>query len=173
MRSAIGCLSGLRVFHYDWIGAGGKSYQRKKNDRSHVVPPRCFPVSIIWERRPGCDTEQRASTRVRFQTETLPYAVASVIGSVQPVQSVTRYRARPWASIAAAVALPVAAVAIGMLLRFGIEAGRVAARGPAAIAVMAVTFVAVGLLRWPMLAVVAVIAPISIAACWPRGGADA
>ena len=67
----------------------------------------------------------------------------------------------------------VAAVAIGMLLRFGIEAGRVAARGPAAIAVMAVTFVAVGLLRWPMLAVVAVIAPISIAACWPRGGADA
>jgi chromate transporter len=60
-----------------------------------------------------------------------------------------------------------------MLLRFGLEAGRVAARGPVAIGVMAITFVAVGVLRWPMLAVVAVIAPISIVACWPRGGADA
>ena len=63
----------------------------------------------------------------------------------------------------------VAAVAIGMLLRMGIEAGRVASRGPVAIAVMIVTFVAVGIMRWPMLAVVAVVAPFSVAACWPRG----
>jgi len=62
----------------------------------------------------------------------------------------------------------VAAVAIGMLARFGIEAAKTAARGPVAILVMGVTFVAVGLLRWPMLPVVAVIAPLSIAACWPR-----
>ncbi len=67
----------------------------------------------------------------------------------------------------------VAAVAIGMLLRFGIEAGKTAARGPLAIAVMAATFVAVGLLRWPMLPVVAVLAPLSVAACWPKdGGTD-
>ncbi len=65
----------------------------------------------------------------------------------------------------------VAAVAIGMLLRFGMEAGRVAARGPAAIAVTAATFFAVGIMRWPMLAVVAVMAPVSILACWPRGEA--
>jgi len=64
----------------------------------------------------------------------------------------------------------VAAAAIGMLLRFGIEAGRLAAlRGPVAVLVMGVTFVAVGLLRWPMLPVVAVMAPLSVAACWPRG----
>lgn len=62
----------------------------------------------------------------------------------------------------------IAAVAIGMLLRFGIEAGRIASRGPVAIVFMAVTFIAVGVMRWPMLAVVAVIAPISIAACWPK-----
>jgi chromate transporter len=65
----------------------------------------------------------------------------------------------------------VAAGAIGMLLRFGMEAGRVAARGPVAVFVTAATFVGVGVLRWPMLAVVAVMAPFSIAACWPRGAA--
>ncbi len=67
----------------------------------------------------------------------------------------------------------VAAVAIGMLLRFGVEASRVAARGPVAILVMVATFVLVALLHWPMLLVVAVIAPFSIAACWPKGAPDA
>jgi len=38
---------------------------------------------------------------------------------------------------------------------------------------MAATFVAVGLLQWPLIAVVAVLAPISIAAAWPRRPADA
>lgn len=65
----------------------------------------------------------------------------------------------------------VAAVAIGMLLRMGVEAGRVAATGPISIGVMLATFLAVGVLRLPMLPVVFVIAPASIFACWPRGAA--
>lgn len=64
----------------------------------------------------------------------------------------------------------VAAVAIGMLLRMGVEAGKVAATGPLSIAVLAATFAGVGVLRLPMLGVVAVIAPLSVAACWPRQG---
>jgi chromate transporter len=63
----------------------------------------------------------------------------------------------------------VAAVAIGMLLRFGVEATRVAARGPVAILATAVTFSLVAFLHWPMLLVVALVAPFSIAYCWPRG----
>ncbi len=67
-----------------------------------------------------------------------------------------------------AVVAGVAAAAIGMLLRMGLEASRTAARGPVSILVIAVTFIAVGVLRWPMLAVVGAMAPLSIAACWPR-----
>ncbi len=67
----------------------------------------------------------------------------------------------------------VAAAAIGMLLRFGIEAGKVAARGPFAIAAMAATFAMVGLLRWPLLAVVVFVAPLSVAAAWWRGARHA
>ena len=62
----------------------------------------------------------------------------------------------------------VAAVAVGMLLRLGIVlADRVRPR-LVPILVMVATVVAVGILQWPLVAVVAVLAPISIAAAWPR-----
>jgi chromate transporter len=68
----------------------------------------------------------------------------------------------------AAAMAGIAAVAVGMLLRLGIVfAGRVRRRAIAGL-IMAATFVAVGLLQWPLVAVVAVLAPISIAAAWPR-----
>ena len=66
------------------------------------------------------------------------------------------------------VPVEVAAVAVGMLLRLGFTlAGRVPRR-IAAYAVMAATFLAVGVLNWPLVPVVAVLAPISILAAWPR-----
>ncbi len=67
----------------------------------------------------------------------------------------------------------VAAVALGLLARMGMTAGRSAATGILPALTMAATFVAVGILKWPMLAVVAVIAPISVAACYWQGKRDA
>jgi chromate transporter len=49
-----------------------------------------------------------------------------------------------------------------MLARMGISAGRGVTKGWAPALAMLVTFVGVGVLRWPMLGVVAVVAPISV-----------
>jgi chromate transporter len=68
----------------------------------------------------------------------------------------------------AAAAAGVAAVAVGMLLRLGFTLARRVPRRIAAYVVMLATFVAVGVLRWPLLPVVAAMAPVSIAAAWPR-----
>jgi chromate transporter len=68
----------------------------------------------------------------------------------------------------AAATAGVAAVAVGMLLRLGFTLARRVPRRVAAYAVMLVTFGAVGVLKWPLLPVVAVMAPVSIAAAWPR-----
>jgi chromate transporter len=71
----------------------------------------------------------------------------------------------------AAATAGIAAVAVGMLLRLGFTlAGRVPRR-VAAYAVMLATFAAVGVLNWPLVPVVAVLAPISIVAAWPRSPA--
>ena len=66
----------------------------------------------------------------------------------------------------------VAAVALGMLARMGVSAGRGAARGVTPALAMLVTFVGVGVLRWPMLGVVAVVAPISVLVCYYQGRSD-
>jgi chromate transporter len=68
----------------------------------------------------------------------------------------------------AAATAGVAAVAVGMLLRLGFTLAWRVPRRIAAYAVMLATFVAVGVLKWPLVAVVAVLAPISIALAWPR-----
>jgi chromate transporter len=73
----------------------------------------------------------------------------------------------------AAAMAGVAAVAVGMLLRLGVVLARRVPASPIPMAVMAATFVAVGILKWPLIAVVPVLAPISIAAAWMRSAADA
>jgi chromate transporter len=67
----------------------------------------------------------------------------------------------------------VAAVAVGMLLRLGVVLARRAPWNPVPVAVMAATFVAVYILNWPLVPVVLVLAPVSIAAAWLRPSADA
>jgi chromate transporter len=62
----------------------------------------------------------------------------------------------------------IAAVAVGMLLRLGIVFARRIKRRALPLAIMAATFVAVGILKWPLIAVVLVLAPVSIAAAWPK-----
>jgi chromate transporter len=66
----------------------------------------------------------------------------------------------------------VAAVALGMLARLGISAGRGAAKGLTPALAMLATFVGVGVMRWPMLGVVAVVAPISVIISYMQGRGD-
>ena len=62
----------------------------------------------------------------------------------------------------------IAAAAIGMLVRLGLIAARGATTGVGSALVLAVTFLAVGIMRWPLVPVVLVMAPISIAVAWRR-----
>jgi chromate transporter len=73
----------------------------------------------------------------------------------------------------AAAMAGIAAVAVGMLLRLGVVFSRRVERRLVPILIMAATVVAVGILQWPLVAVVAVLAPVSIAAAWPRSRSDA
>jgi chromate transporter len=68
----------------------------------------------------------------------------------------------------AAATAGVAAVAVGMLLRLGLTLANRVPRRVTAYVVMVAIFVAVGVLNWPLVPVVAVLAPISIALAWPR-----
>ena len=67
----------------------------------------------------------------------------------------------------------VAAVGVGMLLRLGLLLLRRLPRRAMPASIAAATFVAVGILNWPLVWVVLILAPISIAAAWPRPVADA
>ncbi len=67
----------------------------------------------------------------------------------------------------------VASVAVGMLLRLGVVLARRVPWNPVPVAVMVATFVAVGILNWPLVAVVGTLAPVSIVAAWLRPAADA
>jgi chromate transporter len=67
----------------------------------------------------------------------------------------------------------IATVAVGMIFRMGMTSAQASWRHWPSVLVMVATFVAVGILRWPLLPVVLVLAPISIAASWPRKSGDA
>ncbi len=67
----------------------------------------------------------------------------------------------------------IAAAAMGLLLRLAISAAQTALRRWSSWLAMLATFIAVGVLQWPLLPVVAVIAPLSVWAAWPRKAADA
>jgi chromate transporter len=63
----------------------------------------------------------------------------------------------------------VAAAAAGLMLLMAWKTGRRAARTPAGLLVLLATFLLIGVLGLPMIPVVLCIAPISVAASWPRG----
>jgi chromate transporter len=68
-----------------------------------------------------------------------------------------------------AVLAGVTAAAVGLSLTLGWRAARRAARDLSSLAVMAATFATVGMLRWPMLPVVAVLVPASLLFTFRRG----
>jgi chromate transporter len=63
----------------------------------------------------------------------------------------------------------VAAAAIGLVFIIVGRGVYRSVRRPASILAFLATFAAVGLLHWPLLAVVAVVGPLSVWAAWPRG----
>ncbi len=62
----------------------------------------------------------------------------------------------------------VAAAAAGMLLATGLKMAHAYRREPLALAVAALALVGVGVLRWPLLAVLVLLAPVSIYLAWRR-----
>jgi chromate transporter len=62
----------------------------------------------------------------------------------------------------------VAAAAVGMMFRLGLTSARGAHRHISSLIVLVATFVAIGVMQWPLLPVLLVLAPVSIAAAWPR-----
>ena len=62
----------------------------------------------------------------------------------------------------------IATVAAGMIFRMGLSSAHSALRHVPSVIILVATFVAVGILQWPLIPVVLVLAPVSIAACWPR-----
>ena len=63
----------------------------------------------------------------------------------------------------------IAAAAVGMQLRLGVIVERAARhRHIPSVLVLAATFLAVGIMHWPLVPVLAVLAPISIAVAWPQ-----
>ena len=67
----------------------------------------------------------------------------------------------------------VAAAAIGLLLFVGFKGVQRAVRRPAAAVIMAVIVVTVGVLQWPHVPVVLVLAPVSVAFAWSSARRDA
>ena len=66
----------------------------------------------------------------------------------------------------------IAAAAVGMLFRMALSSARGMHRKLHSVIALVACFVAVGLLQWPLFPVLAVIAPLSVAAAWPRKSRD-
>jgi chromate transporter len=68
----------------------------------------------------------------------------------------------------AAIMAGVAAAAVGMMFRLGMTSTRDRYKHIPSLLVLIATFIAIGIMQWPLLPVLLVLAPISIAASWPR-----
>lgn len=85
------------------------------------------------------------------------------------IAAAVSYRQLLGAPLVHAAMAGAAAAAIGMLLRMGLGAVQTAARGVAPVVIMLCVFVAVGVMKWPLLWVVLIATPLSVLAAWPWG----
>ena len=83
------------------------------------------------------------------------------------VAAITYNRLVELPGFAAAMA-GIATTAVGMIFRLGMASAKASVRHVPSVLVLVATFVAIGLLQWPLVPVLAVLAPLSIAAAWPR-----
>lgn len=66
----------------------------------------------------------------------------------------------------------VATAAAGLLLSMGIKAVKVSGMERVQLVIMGLVIFTVGVLRWPMIPVILVLSPISVALVWPWGNTD-
>jgi chromate transporter len=66
----------------------------------------------------------------------------------------------------------VAVSAVGLLLSMAVRAVRVTRMQGSQLVIMGLVAFAVGVLRWPMIPVILVLAPVSVALVWPWGQSD-
>ena len=66
----------------------------------------------------------------------------------------------------------IAAAAVGMILRLGLMGANCCRKVAPALIALSV-FVAIGILKWPMLPVIATLSPLSVVLAWPRGKRNA
>lgn len=90
----------------------------------------------------------------------LVVAIAAAFGRIKDVSPVHRF------------VDGVAAAAIGLTAMVGLRAARRIDRQVVPLAVLAITFLAIGVLRFPMVPVVVCVTPVSIALSWPRARGD-
>lgn len=100
-------------------------------------------------------------------------ALVSALGMVVPAMLVAIATVALFGEIAGyhtthVVLSGIAAAAIGLSLQMGIRAARRAAVSPGPILILLATFCAIFLLRLPLLAIVLVMVPISLAITWYR-----
>jgi chromate transporter len=62
----------------------------------------------------------------------------------------------------------IATAAVGMIFRMGLTSAKGSLRHVPSVLILIATFTAVGILRWPLVPVMLVLAPLSIAASWWR-----
>lgn len=112
---------------------------------------------------------------IGFRLRGGPGALAGVLGMIVPAMLVAIAAAAAFAEVAQyrSVHLALAgaaAAAVGLSLQMGVRAARRAARSAVPVAIIVAAFLAIGPLRLPLLPVMAVLAPLSIAyAAWrPR-----
>ncbi len=90
----------------------------------------------------------------------VPFFAIIAIGTIY-----AQLRAYPWLSH---VLDGMAAVAVGLLMSMCIKAVKVTRMDRVQIAIAAIVVVTVGLFRWPMIPVILVMVPLSVAIAWPR-----
>ena len=100
-------------------------------------------------------------------------AITALVGLVSvPFFAIIGF-ATVYASISAVPALQsfldgIAAAAVGMLASMGVKAVRATRMQHTQLIIVALVVLTVGVLRWPMIPVILVLAPISIALVWPK-----
>jgi len=62
----------------------------------------------------------------------------------------------------------IATTAVGMIFRLGMTSAQASLRHLSSVIVLNATFVAIGIMQWPLLPVLAVLVPLSIAVSWRR-----
>jgi chromate transporter len=106
-------------------------------------------------------------------------AAAALLGMLLPPMAIVLVLAALYGRVADIVWLHrfiggVAAAAIGLTAMVGIRAARRVERRPAPLLVLLGLFLAIGVLHWPMVPVVLVATPLSMALAWrTRGSGDA